>query len=521
MTGDPMKKKLIIDGNHLTIEEVAEASRQLFSFEIDGGAKQNILKSQKWVEDIIAANKPVYGINTGFGYFSDRMIKSEDATKLSRNLILSHAVCTGPILAKEIVRAAMLVRANTLAKGYSGVRLQIVETLLEMLTKNITPIIPSQGSLGSSGDLGPLSHLALVFTTDEFDRVEDSGSAEFENEVISGKSAMTLAGIPRVRLGPKEGLALNNGATFSAAIAALAVFDVMQLLKTAEVTLALSLEAMLGSSIAFDARLHMVRGHLGQIEVAKNVRDLIQGSTFVNASDRIQDAYSLRCAPQVHGPVRDILGFAYKIITAEINAATDNPLLFGPNEAYSGGNFHGEPVGLVMDYLAIAVAEIGAISERRIFRLTDSKLNGNLPPMLVDNLEAAGLNSGMMMPQYTAASLVLENQTLATPDSIHSLPTSGEQEDHNANSMTAARHARQIINNVNHILAIEAYTAVRAIDLRRRQMTGLRLGMGTEKAYELIRDAVPYQPGDAWWGPEIEIVHSLISSGSLSEFVNE
>jgi histidine ammonia-lyase len=408
-----------------------------------------------------------------------------------------------------------------MAKGYSGVRLQIVETLLEMLTKNITPMIPSQGSLGSSGDLGPLSHLALVFTTDEYDRDEDSGNAEFENQVITGKSAMELARIPRVRLGPKEGLALNNGATFSAAIASLAVFDVTRLLKTAEVTLALSLEAMLGSSIAFDARLHAVRGHTGQIEVAQNVRRLIQGSTFVNASDRIQDAYSLRCAPQVHGPARDTLDFAYKIITAEINAATDNPLLFGPFEAYSGGNFHGEPVGLVMDYLAIAVAEIGAIAERRIFRLTDSKLNGNLPPMLVDNLESAGLNSGMMMPQYTAASLVLENQTLATPDTIHSLPTSGEQEDHNANSMTAARHTRQIITNVNHILAIEAYTAVRAIDLRMRQILGLHMGVGTEKAYRVIRAAVPYQPGDAWWGPEIETVHTLISSGSLSDLVNE
>jgi histidine ammonia-lyase len=505
-----------IDGNHLKIEDVVSVARHHAPVELALEARERIIKAQHWVDEIVASNKPVYGINTGFGYFADRRIPCEDAAALSRNLILSHAVCTGPDLPKEVVRAAMLVRANTLAKGYSGVHAEIVDTLLAMLNLDLTPLIPSQGSLGSSGDLGPLSHLALVFTTDDADREVDSGWAEFQGKKWSGKAAMAAAGLRRLRLGAKEGLALNNGATFSAAIAAMAVYDASQLLDTAEVSLALSLEAMLGSSGAFDPRLHTARGHVGQIEVAEHIRQLVNGSTLIDAAGRVQDAYSLRCAPQVQGPARDTLNFVSNTIGFEINAATDNPLLFSQTEACSGGNFHGEPIGMAMDFLSIAMAEVGAISERRIFRLTDSKLNGNLPPMLVDNLEAAGLNSGLMMPQYTAAALALENQTLAVPDSVHSLPTSGEQEDHNANSMTAARHCRQLIENVAHIIAIEVYTAARALDLRFRQLPDHKMGSGTALAYQKVREAVAYQPGDAWWGPEIEKVHELIRRGAFA-----
>ncbi len=246
--------------------------------------------------------------------------------------------------------------------------------------------------------------------------------------------------------------------------------------------------------------------------VARHVLELIHGSTFVNSTGRVQDAYSLRCAPQIHGAIRETIDFVSGVIKRELNAATDNPLLFEPDEAISGGNFHGEPIGLVMDYLGIAISELAAISERRTFRLTDGKLNDGLPPMLVDNPKAAGLNSGLMMPQYTAASLVLENQTLAHPDSVHSLPTSGEQEDHNANSMTAARHARLIIDNTTHVLAIELYSAARGIDLRKRNHPNLVLGDGTKQIHQLIRDVVPYQAGDAWWNPEINKVKSLIIS---------
>jgi histidine ammonia-lyase len=499
-----------LDGYQLSIPQVRLVARQGETVALSDKGLQQIQQSHHRLLQIIASDEPVYGINTGFGIFSDRRIPKEDFARLSRNLILSHAVGTGPAFTEEVVRAAMLVRANTLAKGFSGVRLPVVQTLLDMLNRRVTPIVPSQGSLGSSGDLCPLSHLALVFTTDEVDREEESGWATYQGRLMTGKAAMAAAGIQRIRLGAKEGLALNNGATFSAALAALNLADAAHLMDVAEISLGMSLEAMLGCSTAFDPRLHEVRGHLGQIHVAENVRRLIAGSSLVDSGCRVQDAYSLRCAPQVQGAARETLDFVWKVIETEINAATDNPLIFEPETAMSGGNFHGEPIGMVMDYLGIALAEVAAICERRVFRLTDGKLNAGLPPMLVDRVEDAGLNSGLMMPQYTAASLVLENQTLASPDSVHSLPTSAEQEDHNANSMTAARHTRQILENTMHVVAIELYTAARALDLRKREIPESKLGVGTAEMYQRIRAAVPYQPGDALWGPEINRVKELI-----------
>jgi len=500
----------MIDGSNLSIDDVVAVARNGAEVQLTSNARNVIQRSRDWVKAIIKREDPVYGINTGFGIFAEQRIPYDDAAKLSRNLIISHAVGTGLSLDEEIVRAAILIRANTLAKGFSGVRLVVVETLLDLLNKHLTPIVPSQGSLGSSGDLCSLSHLALVFTTDSQDLDNESGKAIFEGEIYSGKKAMTRAGIERIILGPKEGLALNNGATFSAAIAALAVYDAEVLLNIAEISLAMTLEAVLGCSGAFDERIHKARGHHGQIRVAKKVRALTNGSTLIDAGGRIQDAYSLRCAPQVQGIGWDTIEFVKGTIELEINASTDNPLLFEPGIAISGGNFHGEPIGVVMDYLSIAMAEIASISERRTYRLLDEHLNANLPPMLVDNPSAAGLNSGLMMPQYTAASLVLENQTLASPDSVHSLPTSAEQEDHNANSMTAARHTREIIKNTTHVLAIEVYTAARALDLRLRKNQNSVLGEGTEEAYKAVREIVPYQPGDAWWGPEIDKVRSMI-----------
>ncbi len=506
---------IIIDGESLTIEEIVRVARYKEKVKLADFAKQTIKEAHEWVEEIIERGDPVYGINTGFGIFAEKRIPAEDSTQLSRNLILSHAVGTGEPLEEEIVRAAILIRANTLTKGYSGVRVVVVETLIALLNKGVTPVVPSQGSLGSSGDLAPLSHLALVYTTDETDEESESGMATFADEILTGKEAMRRAGIDRIVLGAKEGLALNNGATFSAAIGAIAVYDSSNLLQAAEVSLSMTLEAVLGCSAAFDERLHEARGHTGQIRVAQSVNALTEGSTLIDAYGRVQDAYSLRCAPQVQGIAWETLDFVKGIIEKEINAATDNPLLFSPGEAVSGGNFHGEPIGMAMDFLGIAMSEIASISERRIFRLTDGHLNADLPPMLVDRLSAIGLNSGMMMPQYTAASLVLENQTLASPDSVRSLPTSAEQEDHNANSMTAARHAREIILNTAHVLAIEFYTAARALDLRLRQNPKLILGKGTRKVYQLIRQKVGYQPGDAWWGPEIEVVKDLILKNLL------
>jgi len=504
-----------IDGHHLSIQNVVDAARSGAIVEISQDGLENIDRARAWLEQVLETDRPVYGINTGFGIFADRRISLADSARLNRNLILSHAVGTGQAFEDEIVRAAMLVRANTLSKGYSGVRQEVVQTLLDMLNAGVTPFVPSQGSLGSSGDLGPLSHMVLVISMDAKEAVQDSGWAIFKGELLPGVDAMQKAGIRRLVLGPKEGLALNNGATFSAALAALAVHDADVLAETAEIALSMSLEALLGSSAAFDERLHRARGQSGQMRVAESIRQITSGSTLVDAAGRVQDAYSLRCAPQVQGPVRDTIYFCTQIAEREINAATDNPLLFSAEEIISGGNFHGEPVGMAMDYLGIALAELAAISERRVFRLTDGNLNAGLPPMLVDNSQAAGLNSGMMMPQYTAASLVLENQTLAHPDSVHSLPTSGGQEDHNANAMTAARHARQILENTRHVLAIELYTAARALDLRLRQIPGAKPGRGTQKAFEILRSVVPYQAGDALWGPEIDKVSDLIQKESF------
>ncbi len=506
---------LLIDGSGLGLDDIVDVARHGEPVGLSEEGKQNILRSRQSLETIVATDRPVYGINTGFGIFADRRIPRADSATLSRNLILSHAVGTGPALPEEVVRAAMLVRANTLAKGFSGVRIEIVQTLLDMLNAGVTPVIPSQGSLGSSGDLCPLSHMALVLTTDDADRVEDSGEATYQGQLLDGKTAMQQAGLQRIKLGPKEGLALNNGATFSAAIAAIAVVDAEYLLDVADYSLSMTLEAVMGCSTAFDLRLHTVRGHPGQIRVAEHVREITTGSTLLDSSGRIQDAYSLRCAPQVMGAARDTVAFVRGVVERECNAATDNPLIFGPEDVLSGGNFHGEPVGMAMDYLGIAMCEVAAISERRVFRLTDSKLNAGLPAMLVDTPDDAGLNSGLMMPQYTAVSLVLENQTLAGPDSVRSLPTSAEQEDHNANSMTAARHARAILENTAHVLAIELYTAARALDLRLRERPTAALGAGTKAIYQSVRDAVPYQPGDAWWGPEIQRVRALITRRAL------
>ncbi len=510
-----------IDGGHLSLSPLVDVARHNTPVSLSRESIQKIEQSHLWIDEIVARGDPVYGVNTGFGIFATRSIPKADIALLNRNMILSHAVGTGPAFPKDAVRAAMLIRANALAKGHSGIRVEIVQTILEMLNRGVTPVIPSQGSLGSSGDLGPLSTLALVLTKDENDLEEESGFAEYQGKVMSGKAAMAAAGLPRYQLGPKEGLAINNGASFTAGVAGLVIFDADHLLETGVITLAMTLEAMQGCIEAFDERIQTVRGYPGQLIVARNIRRLTQGSTLLGCSGRVQDAYSLRCAPQIQGACLDTIAFARGIVERELNAATDNPLLFGPETVLSGGNFHGQPVGMAMDIAAMALVELSAISERRIFRLIDGCLNEGLPAMLVDNPEAAGLNSGLMMPQYTAAALVLENQTLATPDSIRSLPTSSDQEDINANSMTAARHARQVVENTCRVLAIEAFTAARALDLRKKQTPGAHPGLGVQAVYDLIRKVVPYHAGDTWWTPEIDRVHALITSGMLIRAVSQ
>ncbi len=506
---------MILIGEHpLSVEEIIKVARHGEECILGKSAVERIQASHNRLNLILKSGKAVYGINTGFGVFADKRINDEDISQLNRNLILSHAVGTGSPLNPEIVRAAMLVRANTLACGYSGVRLQVIEAIIDMLNKGVTPVIPSQGSLGSSGDLCPLSHLALVITRDGQDRDEESGWATYRGELLSGKKAMDAARLQRIVLGPKEGLALNNGATFSAAMMAIATYEAEYLLSLASKAIGLTLEALRGAPDAFDERIHLARGLKGQMNVAQKIREQVEGSELVGSTHRIQDAYSLRCAPQIHGGVWDTTQFVRSVLEREVNAATDNPLIFDPSVALSGGNFHGEPVALTADYLSIALCELGAVSERRIYRLADGKLNDGLPAMLVGSDAAEGLNSGVMILQYTAASLVLENQTLATPDSIHSLPTSAGQEDHNANAMTAAKHTLAIIENLQHILSIELFVAARAIDLRQKMQSG-KLGKGDQETYDKIRTRVPFVGEDSLWGEQVEAVKGMVKDHLL------
>lgn len=499
---------------NITIEDVVKVARENESVSIDANTMKAIDKSREEVEEILRAGKPVYGVNTGFGIFANKRIDQSAIIKLNRKLILSHAVATGSPLPEEVVRAAMFIRAVTLSKGYSGIRREIIQTLIDMLNQRVVPLIPAKGSLGSSGDLCQLSNMALVISKDETDLEEDSGQAQYNGQILSGKAAMEKAGIKRVILVEKEGLALNNGATFTAAIASLSVYDAEYLLRIAEAAAALSMEALCARSEPFDERIHRARNQQGQIETAERILQLIKGSTYINSTDQVQDAYSLRCIPQVHGAIRDSVEYVRNIVEKEINAATDNPLFFGNGEAISGGNFHGEPLGLAMDFLAIALCELGAISERRINRMIDEKISNGLPQMLVTDNNNPGLNSGLMMPHYTAVSLVLENQTLATPDSIRSLPTSAGQEDHNANAMTAARHAYEVVENLRQIISIELYTAVRAIDIRSKFKTA-RLGEGTGKIYAQIKEVIRYFPEDTLWDREICSVNEMLKKRAL------
>ncbi len=510
---------IYLDGENLTIDDVVAIARHARSVALSDAARSRIDASRAWVDELLARGSPtIYGINTGFGVFANVPIRADQSARLMHNLILSHSAGVGDPLPEEIVRATMAIRANTLAKGFSGVRAVVIETLIEMLNRGVHPVVPAKGSVGASGDLAPLSHLVLVMTRDTEDREDESGEAIYRGDRMSGRRAMELAGIPRIELQAKEGLALNNGATVSAAMAVLAIADAENLARHADIALASSLEAIRARSSPFDERIHRAAGHAGQIATAQNVRALIEGSRLIDSSPKIQDAYSIRCAPQVIGAARDAIAYAHKIISEEINAATDNPLVFldiaEENKARSGGNFHGESVAFAMNLLSMAVAEIGSIAERRVFRLTSAHLSDGLPMMLV---EGGGANSGLMMAQVTAAALVSDNKTLAHPDSVDSIPTSADQEDHVSMSTNAARHTREIVWNTTRILAIELIAAAQGIDLRLKNLgRGVEmLGHGTRAAHARIRCEIPFLERDRVLAGDIERAVGLIESREL------
>jgi len=473
-----MSGKIILDGQSLTIEQVVMVAREGCRVELDPAAAGRINSSRSIVEDYVDREEIVYGVTTGFGRFSDVAISRDETELLQKNLIVSHACGVGQNFSKDVTRAIMLLRVNTLCRGYSGIRLETLNLLIEMLNRGVHPCIPQKGSLGASGNLAPLAHMVLVMLGE--------GSAEFDGEVLKGAEALKKAGLQPCTLSSKEGLALINGTQTMSAVAALALFDAGMLVKMADIAASLTIEALNGIVDAFDARMHEVRGHRGQIISARNIRHLVDGSTYVTkqGEKRVQDAYALRCTAQVHGACRDAVEYAAGIIGTEINAVTDNPLIFpDSSEVISGGNFHGEPVALAMDFLGIALAELANISERRIERLVNPQLSNDLPPFLTPH---GGLNSGFMITQYTAAALVSENKVLAHPASVDSIPSSANQEDHVSMGTIAARKGAEIKDNLANVLAIEYLASAQAIDLRGEG----ELGRGTKPAYQLLRSRI-------------------------------
>jgi len=514
-TGNSSVNPVLIDGNHLTLADIESVARFNARVNLDEPARARIEQSASKLKRIACSKTPIYGVNTGYGIFADKRLDSSQASQISENLVLSHNVAVGSPFPEDVVRAAILIRANSLARGNSGVRIVIIETLLLLLNKRVTPYIPSQGSLGSSGDLAQLAQLALVIShIDGYEHADSDLKAWFEESLLPSHEAMDRAGIDLVSLGPKEGLALINGASFSTALLALAIIDSQRVLFSNEIASSMTLDALLGVSAALDKRIHAARPYPGQQAVARRMRTLIAGSQLIDSSARVQDAYSLRCCPQILGPVWDTLAYAENTCNIEMNSATDNPLLFG-DDVLSGGNFHGEPVGLAADYLKIALSEAGSISERQIFRLLSEDMNANLPPMLIANRSKVGLYSGLMMLHYTAGSLALENQALANPNSTSSVPTSSGQEDHNANSTTAARNLRCVVDNLTRIIAIELICASQALELRMKETPGKSPGKGTLVALEHIRKSIGFIEHDRPYSVDINLTSEIIRSGSL------
>jgi histidine ammonia-lyase len=515
---------LKISGDELKVDDVVAVAKGR-PVELAPVVTAKVDRSRQAVEDLVARGEVVYGITTGFGRFKDKIIDASQTRQLQWNLVRSHAVGVGPELPETVVRAMLLVRANTLAKGYSGVRLDIIRLLVEMLNAGVNPCIPSQGSLGASGDLAPLAHLALVLVGE--------GEAIYGGERLSGRLALERAGLRPIELAAKEGLAILNGTTQMVAIGALLVRRAINLALTADVAACLSLEALNGTERAYDARVHAVRPHPRQIDCAAFLRRLLVGSQFLRGvgSLNVQDPYTLRCVPQVHGAVRDAIAYAQWVINIELNAVNDNPIIFvdeetGAADVISAGNFHGEPVAIAMDYLKLALTELGNMSERRIARLVDADSNGGVLPMFLT--DQGGLESGFMMAQYTAASLASENKVLVHPASADSIPSSANVEDHVSMGATAARQAEQILGHVEMIVAIELLAAAQGIDFRRQILAeGVRadrppsLGRGTAVAYRLIRERVPFLEQDVALAPFMDEVRQLVAAGTIKEEVEE
>jgi histidine ammonia-lyase len=501
--------RIIIDGKSLKLENYIAVVRNYQTVELSKQTDQRVKESREYVEELIQKKEVIYGITTGFGKFSDVLINETEIKKLQRNLIISHSCGVGNPLPEEVVRGIMLLRINALANGYSGIRLSTISTLIQMLNKGVHPIIPEKGSLGASGDLAPLAHMVLVMIGE--------GEAYYKEERLPGKVAMDKAGIDIIELVSKEGLALINGTQVMTAIGALAIYDSIILSKTSEIAAALTIEALNGITDAFDSKIHNIRGQKGQINSASNLLKILEKSNLTSKQGelRVQDAYSLRCTPQIHGASKDALYYIKDKIEIEMNAVTDNPLIFIEEEqVISGGNFHGQPMALALDFLAIALSELANISERRIERLVNPSLSNGLPAFLTKN---GGVNSGFMIVQYSAASLVSENKILSHPASVDSIPSSANQEDHVSMGTIAARKAKEILGNAQKVLSMEILTACQAIDLR----GNIGLGIGSKVAYEIVRNKVPQLLEDRIMYIDINTIEELLLSEEIVKSVEE
>jgi len=512
---------VVLDGESLTIEQVlsvAHGQPGRPEVVLSEAAQKNVHRAAQAVAQLLQRGEVAYGITTGFGAFKDRIISPDQVEQLQRNIIMSHAVGVGDPFDIPTTRAIMLIRANTLARGHSGIRLETLQRLLDLLNKGVHPVIPEKGSLGASGDLAPLAHMSLVLL--------GLGEAEVEGQVLPGDQALQKVGLSPATLAAKEGLALTNGTAVMCALGALTVHHARMLSRVSDVAGCLSLEALHGTPLAFDDRIQQLRPYPRQLNCAAYLRELLRDSDFTRHHDphNVQDAYTLRCIPQVHGAVRDAIAYARWVINIELNSVTDNPLIFIDDQTdeitvLSGGNFHGEPLAIAMDYLSLAMTEMGNISERRLMRLTDESSNAHVLPAFLT--EQGGLNSGFMIIQYTAAALAAENKVLAHPASADTIPTSANVEDHVSMGCTAALQTRQIVENVEQMLALELLAAAQGIDFR-KQTLGLsaRLGRGTQPAYDLIRRHVSFLAQDTVMYPLIESVRQLIAGGELVKATN-
>lgn len=494
--------KVIIGSENLTLQDFVNVARFNYSVELSQDTIERVEKSRAVVDGFVENEDVIYGVTTGFGKFSNVKVSQDECALLQKNLIMTHAVGAGKPFSQEVVRGMLLLRIKNISNGFSGARLLLITTMVEMLNKNVIPHIPEKGSLGASGDLAPLSHMILPMI--------GMGKAYYKGELMSGREAMDKAGIPTVELSAKEGLALINGTPAMTSVGALALYDAINLAKAADVIGALSVEAHNGIIDAFDKRLHDLRPHKGQIKTAENVRRILANSemTTRQAEIRVQDAYSLRCMPQIHGASKDAFEYILEHVEIELNSVTDNPIIFGDtNEGISGGNFHGQPMAIPFDLLGIAAAELANVSERRLERLVNPALSG-LPAFLVDN---GGVNSGFMIVQYSAAALVSENKVLAHPASVDSIPSSANQEDHVSMGTIAARKAFEIVGNVRRVLAMELMCACQGIDMRGKK----QLGDGTAPVYDAVRKVCPYFDKDREIYDDINRVEELIKNGDV------